>query len=708
MTAMLKNVRIWLVTAAVAWLGLGATAWASPETNPAVKTPPCIDPCKCKKMQPPSDSPSSSSCSSCGSGSSSSSRTDSSTTPTVKSIDVDIVAGIAPHGEMENGRLSLHATQPYMGLFSPEGLKFVHPVVESAILSVKTSGLAPGIARELVVKGINEELITFQFQAGSSSGYATDRQAAQAAWLTMTDASGALVTDSPALYVIHYYGTAKVLRYNATTPYSCTGYQNEGGRIITGTDLGLDVVRDIHKVLRQVKSVGSLADIVVPAGCAGKKYEVRFYNPEQIGAKGADSVYAVSGTPFSVVTVENTGTRPEDVDHIRVTRVANGSTSVYDYLYVDAQKMWSLTSGGGMRTEKVSMVTNSVTGMKEQARTVFGPDGKLVSRTVTKAQSFAWGDAAVEQISGYGDATTKTQWSYWDNASETGKYGRVKTVVNSDGSWTMCDYDAQGRTVLEVRPVGDLAWDTVKTLTSDQAASLGRTTNYDYSPVDADDTTDANDSRPRTVTEKTLGIVTGITYYAYKTINSEVTEITERASSQTAGYGASGSQRTTTVYYASTAGNASAGKTKSVTTFDGKVMSYTYELGDFLRGDDFGAAVFSPATTGGYLRTTTQTSPLVAGKSTRSVKISGLGGKTVHEETQVLVASDTWERIFWTGYQLNLRGQVTATVSSDGSRTDTTWGCCNKESEVLADGTELFYYYDALKRLSQKVVLTTR
>ena len=147
MTAMLKNVRTWLVAASVAWLGLGAAAWA---TNPPYNEPPCADSGECEKKCDPVDEPqdSSSSCSDCGSGASSN---EGSANTSNESIDVDIIAGIAPHGEMAIGRLRLYAAQPYPGLFSPDSLTFSHPVMESAILSVKTSGLAAGIACEVVV-----------------------------------------------------------------------------------------------------------------------------------------------------------------------------------------------------------------------------------------------------------------------------------------------------------------------------------------------------------------------------------------------------------------------------------------------------------------------------------------------------------------------------------------------------------------------------
>jgi hypothetical protein len=349
-------------------------------------------------------------------------------------------------------------------------------------------------------------------------------------------------------------------------------------------------------------------------------------------------------------------------------------------------------------------VTNPSTGMIQESREVYNAAGQRVSSEITIKQPTASGmERIVSKTWGVGGMTQTAQAFYWDNPADGKKYNNLKAAVNPDGSWIVFDYDIQGRCILEVRPVGDLTWDTVKNMVPSDAAALGRATCYDYTSLESNsDTVTADDSRPRTITEKAQGIVTGITYHVYKTVGGETVEITEQAAAQGAAYGATGNLRTTTVYYASTAGKVAAGKLKSVTQPDGKVTSYTYELGDFLRGDDFGAAVFTPSASGACLRTTVQTTPLVACKSTRSITVSGMGGKTVHEETQVLTAGGTWERLSWTGYQLNLRGQVTATVSSDGSRTDTTWGCCNKESETDATGIQTFYFYDALKRLDHE------
>ena len=622
----------------------------------------------------------------------------------VSSLRYTMSCGISPLGDLPAGKLKLYAIQPSADLFTPRRLVYEHTLADR-IQSVKTAGLASGVAREVIMTNSQGKNVTYRFMTSANTGYPTQNVVNDHSWLKMKGTSDELVSDNPAVYEMGAFDSQAVTRYNAMPPYTCLIYRNETGGECSLSDCQINIVRESNGTLRQIKTAYCLGDIIVPAGYAGKKYEIRFYNVEQVGTASGDGVYPVSGNPFVVFTIENplSNTQPMNVDHIRITRTANNTNEVWDYSYVDAQKMWTLVTGSGLRSESLAKVENPSTGMESKIRTLRGADKEIIYKSIETLKQFAWGKMVVERIEGDASTTQITKNIYWENSSQVGKYGRLKGNIGADGAWTMYDYDENGRTILIVRPIGDTSWDVVKDMPLEQAATIGKATRYSYVSLDGADPVDVTDNRPRTTTEAAQGIITSISYMVYKKVNNEATIISEKAVTQWMAYGSAGNLRTTTVYYASAAGKASAGRIKSVTQPDGRITSYTYELGDFLRGVDFGAAAFTTAPTGQYLRTTVQTSPLIACKSTRLVMVVGMGGRTIHEETQVLATPDNWERIAWTGYQFNLRGQVTRTVSSDGSHSEATWGCCNKESEVLDDGTEMFYDYDALKRLTQTI-----
>jgi len=194
-------------------------------------------------------------------------------------------------------------------------------------------------------------------------------------------------------------------------------------------------------------------------------------------------------------------------------------------------------------------------------------------------------------------------------------------MVERDGAWTRYGYDAEGRKTLEVTPWLDAAPGT--------AAAQAVAKTFDYAPVDPRDSAGDYDNRPRRIVEKTLGIETSRTYYAYFTdAGGEFVEIEERATEQGAAYGAASGLRTTRRHYAPDAVPAErAGRLKSETLPDGTVRAHDYA-----------------ATAEGGLETTVARLALqggvpqpVDGKSTRVITERDARGNRVAETTEVYV-----------------------------------------------------------------------
>ena len=140
---------------------------------------------------------------------------------------------------------------------------------------------------------------------------------------------------------------------------------------------------------------------------------------------------------------------------------------------------------------------------------------------------YVWGGYALQSkiVDPNGLALTSSN-TYYENLSEAGRYGRLKSELRPDDSWTVYDYDDQGRKSLEITPWKDSEFGS----TAAQAKAVA----YAYAPVDTADTLELNDQRPRTVTESILGVATKKTFYVYKTVNGERVEIEERAATPAA------------------------------------------------------------------------------------------------------------------------------------------------------------------------------
>ena len=610
-----------------------------------------------------------------------------------KCVDVRINFGQSLHDPVFTViQLFINRERPTPTLFTPQGLGYTLTLSNARVSQVTTSGLPAGIARQVTIISDVNDYWTYRFPTGYAVALPIDRNIGSGKRLYMLDVNGAPVTDNPAYYE-EISSDGSRLRYSVATlrPASQT---LASGRQVTTADLGIEIIRDTNQFLRQIWSAtDGLADIVVTDI---QKYEIRLYNPENVGSKDTNGLYTVSGTPRATWVIENPSGVYEQQNTVRMTENVNGVSYVYDWAYTSAADDWSLTEGGGLRkTTKTRVTTSNGT---IYTTNVLDANNSIVYSEQETWHIYNWGYALQSKVIDPEGLALTSSNMYYENISDACRYGRLKAELRPDGSWTVYDYDEQGRKSLEITPWKDSAFGS----TAAQAKAVA----YAYTPVDTADTLELNDQRPRTVMESILGVATKKTFHVYKTVNGEHVEIEERAATPVAAYGASGNLRTTTTYYAATAGTVAAYRLKSLLRPDGTLDSYSYELGNYTVNADPALNAFTPATGGGALRTTvvhgTSASPDgIALKSTKEVAVEDERNNTVLDETYVYTSSG-YERIIWTAKTYDSQHHVTATYNSDATQTAATWSCCNKQSETLADGTEYTYTYDLLKRVTSK------
>jgi len=659
----------------------------------------------------------------------------------VGSIQIGIVCGRAPHESTGVGKLMLYAEQPSEDIFSPAALAYSH-VLGGAVASVITDDPDWGanVERQVTIMDLSGMPNTFQFLANESVGLPLDSESCSSMdfRLRKIDGNGDATTGTPTYYDFHMLGERKFIRYSASTN-EAVGYDNGSGRYIEASATGVEVIKDTEGVIRQVKTATELVDIVIPATggttAAGTicKYTITFYPDSDVGEKDeADHYYLLQqgATAHTVITIENPAEGEEkdtDFDQLKLTRAVGGTNYVYEYTYTDASKQWKLGRGAGRPYETLTSQFDDTGKIETKTRELHEGDDTLVSSTIETWVEFDWGTKMVTK-SVRTDATDDTallttQYLYYDpgtmdagdsrrdyivTTTSTAKHGRMHSVRYPTGAWTITDYDDYGRATMVVRPWKDqtVTWNGVSESTITAVAASAHAAYSSYAGVDTNDSPASDDGRPRTITRKIAGTAVGRTFSAYyENTNGEKVEIIEHAATPTAIYGTTGNLRTTTTYYASSAAPASAGRLRTVQSPDGRLDTYTYETGTYTSNAIPLLCSFT-AGTGDAFRTTvthgTVSSPGgVANRTTRETTVQDAYGNQVLTETYVYDGTG-YERIDWTVRAYDDRWRPENVYFSSGVSTSTTWGCCGKDSETLADGTEWSYGYDSLLRLTSR------
>ena len=293
------------------------------------------------------------------------------------------------------------------------------------------------------------------------------------------------------------------------------------------------------------------------------------------------------------------------------------------------------------------------------------------------------GPMPIRETRGVG-AEARTTWkSYYKSGAAK---GRVRSELSPDGSWTMYAYDPTGRVETVVAPFGDSS-----PVLDDRNAVIGyngtvRRTTYSYEPVDGRDSGTLLADEPRAVVESVGSDAAGWTevsrrYAAHFVENGVRIEVSERAASPGAAYGAEGNLRTVSACLWNRRG---AGRPVRRETPDGLVALWAYE---FTPSNVVAETMTVPAsaTNGVPFRTTVQRT------------VEDLCGDVMREETYVVTDSGR-EPLSWTDFERDAAGHELRRESSDGSLVERGWSCCGPEWEMDEGGVVTVYSYDAIGR----------
>ena len=594
--------------------------------------------------------------------------------------------GRIPWEDKPGGRFNIMRVKPSPVLVTPEALRY-NFWGDVSIFSIDSSVDNSGnpLTRVTIINHL-ERMYLYDFFPSESTALPGGASSSSLRRLVMEDASGNPVTRNPARFT-EYYGNGSCKVFDATS-HELIRYCDENGRIIdlSNPDYGVEVIRDRNS-MRQVKAPEGLADVIVLSSDA---YEINYYTFENIGPKDTNGYYQPIGAPYKIFKLENIDPEPDSYNHIRVTETYGDKSWVTEYSYSDAFEQWEMIEGGSLRKETKYLASSDGT-TEVFIRELRDQADNVVSKTRKTVKNFSW-DAYAKRVVEVvqdpdGIALSKTI-DYYDDPEETGRYGNRREMVNADGSWIRYDYDHQGRKSKEITPWLDSPVDAPE--------NEAKVTEYSYTPVDVNDVPLSFDIRPRTVTEKTLNIVTSRTFYAYLTNdNGEKVEIEERATTQDAAYGDPGNLRTLKTWYASTASAEKSGRLKSVAYPNGQVESYDYALDQDT--DRFTETKTQQAMVNGIATD-------IPNKSTQTTKTWDFQGNLIKEVFFVYTGTG-YEPVTTTTHTYDDQRHLLESAKDGRVLLNQTWENGELISVMDENGTERQFSYDALKRMDSEIKL---
>ncbi|MFH2064493.1 MAG: hypothetical protein ABIK15_04775, partial [Pseudomonadota bacterium] len=463
---------------------------------------------------------------------------------------------------------------------------------------------------------------------------------------------------------------------------------------IATLSLAVEVVRDQNGAISQILAPNAFVDVEVVNDF---KYNMHFYSPAYAGSVKEDGRYPVVGgaTPLVTWQVENPDASPTVYNRLNITEDKNGNTKAYQFVWDEAAGTWDFSKGNGEVIK--TLAEETVANGRIITTTLKDSNNNIASVVRNQYTTFPWGEELVQTVEDPDGSALTTTITYYEDENATGSYGRIASQTNPDGSWVRYTYDSQGRKTNETR-----SWLDASPGASPSAA---RSTEYDYTPVDSFDSQVLEDeSLPRTVTERIEGVVVGRTYHVYHVDSGtdERTEITEQCTTQGSSYGSSDNLRTQQVYYPSDTGLPESGRLQYVIYPDDRMDTYTYERGTYASNPST-PGTFTPGTGTDEQQTVvhgTASSPAgIADKTTREITVQNETGYTVLEQVAVYNGGG-YSPVKWTVQRYDGSNHLTDMYNSDGTHTESTWGCCNKQTEVDALGiTTTYPEYDDLGRL---------
>lgn len=441
---------------------------------------------------------------------------------------------------------------------------------------------------------------------------------------------------------------------------------------------------------RQIKVPDGLVilsqDLTVPTAM-----EIGFYSNSAAGTPSG-GVYTPTGSAFRTWTFEDpTG----DV----VLKITDDGTpgGIYEFSYSDEVPIgWTLVERDSSNA-LVRTIKRTDDGEEDRTETYEVLDASSATiKKLVRSYELVGEDEVLQSKAEYAAGSTALATTYDDLSS------LVRRVQYPDGSWVIRERDVDDRTLLEVRPWGDMS------PPSSADEDDGHSFEYEYDSHTMADDESVEPFSARTITERIEGTIVAQTYYAYYresgTNEKVIIEEQEDDLTSSPGYGTS-NLRTTTRYYAPEEEDeevkAARDELKSIISPDGTMLAYEYELGVYTPGMSSSVpGTFTPDAeqdepTGTDLRTTVKRGywtgsafAEVEAKSTHDISIRDAQGRTILNETYVVTSSSP-ARIAWTVMEYDERHRLVGRYTSTNDNRTYSYAqfeCCGEVTETGPDG----------------------
>ena len=607
----------------------------------------------------------------------------------LNSLDITIPFGHPVHTKLiPAGKFKIYSKRPTPTLFTPQ--KLTYDFNFESYLETSSADNSSSMAVSLI-RPDGFAMKSSMAMSGGKTVFTGHHCGSLQAVTTRSASSGSFVRESAngskTVFTQYTQRTAegKVVNY-----YKSTKIVTQNGIELTADhkDVGIEVIRDTNRVLRQVYSAADgLADIVVLT--PDISYEIRMYPHSAIGSKN-NGIYNIKAgsVPYLIWRIENSTGNSKFMDKVRITRIADATSHVHSWEFNDAANMWTVFNGSGdeLVSNSKQEQENTDEGTVLSIRETRNSSGNLVSKKTELHKTYDGGELLMEKINDPEGVALKTSYDYHESSK------LQKKIVNSNGSWKHSVYNENNYVTTEIESYKDTPYST--------SVANGLSTINEYASHDSADIVKSSDGRPRTITQKINGTVVSKKFFVYKTTSEGILEIEEIASDKTANYGNSLNLRTVKAYDSNT------GRLKYIIHPNGTQETYIYEYGNYTPNSS-GLGTFAANNVGFALSETivygTIESPQgINGKSIKRRTITDRYGNQVQTEIYALI-NGSFILAQWQVSEFNIRHKIVRSLSSASQLLEMSWIYDAPCQKITDTGTEYIYEYNSRDLLSKEI-----
>ena len=485
-------------------------------------------------------------------------------------------------------------------------------------------------------------------------------------------------------------------------------------------------------IIRQIIANQVVVDVVT---LSSTSYEIRCYNPTQM--QGTSDPRTFTGSPYVTYRVEqgSTATTLKLTKEVRNVTDATSTFSIArtEYLFLSRQNSWptfkwtrtdwSTSSTQAAAPTETYVDSTGTTGSRSEAVTVRVPGTTTAVTSVTRNYTVptVGGVSVIGEVLALETVGTtssaSSSFSYYTSTSQFGSLGYLKSAVMPGGNWAAYEYyDTDiangyqgGRIKYRYAPF----LNSPSSLPTTPSTSQGEVTYHEYT----NDLWGAS-TRSSLVQTSINGTIISRSTTAYNDSYGTANGYAIAQSTRSSYTSGSESLPNIVRYYRDDVSNKFLrGQTHSITSADGVVQAFAYQLGTW------SGSVFTPAGgvgTGTASRIAVVTGSsftsageaysaidsyaidpirLVAGKSTKDVTIRDSRALVVRTESHIWVAS-AWQLVSYTNYSYDYAARLTQRTGSNGATYTATYDGGLKTSETDEAGVTTNFTYDATGTVS--------